>query len=241
VYVTRRKLRNPFLYEKKRRRKARELAKNKKKNTKNKKKKSKTEDFHTFFQAIIPIKQEIWTDRCVDRNTPVVGGRIVAEYDSLSKKVAQLYTMKEMVLPEDETKIFNETLVTRLEDTNQQLKKWITRWRPVIDHSMKRVKELAQANSKPILQHFTANKPAKTRVSRKHSTRKHTRTLQMLNNPLNNVYTRMHKKWSSSRVIKEKTRRYRKINLISQMYKKLGKNQSTSRDKAIQDSTFHTR
>jgi hypothetical protein len=123
--VTRRKLRNPFLYEKTRRRKARDLAKNK--NTKNKKKKNKTEDFHAFFQAIIPIVQEIWTDRCIDRNTPVVGGRIVAEYDSLSKKVTQLYTMKAMVLPEDETKIFNETLVTRLEDTNQQLKKWITR------------------------------------------------------------------------------------------------------------------
>jgi hypothetical protein len=98
-----------------------------------------------------------------------------------------LYTIKEMVPPEDETKIFNETIVTRLEDTNQQLKKWITRWRPVVDHSMKIVKELAQANSKPIWQHFTANKPAKTRVSRKLSTRKHTRTLRMTNNPLTNV------------------------------------------------------
>jgi hypothetical protein len=58
--------------------------------------------------------------------------------------------MKEMVLQEDERKIFNETLETRLEDTNQQLKKWLLRWKPVIDHSMKRVKELAQANSKPI-------------------------------------------------------------------------------------------
>jgi hypothetical protein len=55
--------------------------------------------------------------------------------------------MKEMVLPEDEIEIFNETLETRLEDTNQQLKKWILRWKPVIDHSMKRVKELAQAKS----------------------------------------------------------------------------------------------
>jgi hypothetical protein len=163
-----------IFYEKTQRRKARELAKNKNKNTKNKKKKNRTEDFHAFFQAIIPIVQEIWTDRCIDRNKPVVGGRIVAEYDSLSRKVTQLYTMKEMVLPEDETKIFNETLVTRLEDTNQQLKKWITRWRPVIDHSMKRVKELAQANSKPIWHHFTANKPAKTRVSRRLSTRKRT-------------------------------------------------------------------
>jgi hypothetical protein len=93
AYVTRRKLRKHFLYEKMRRRKARELAKIK--NT-NKKKKIKTEDFHAFFQAIIPIVQEIWTDKCIDRNTPVVGGRIVAEYDSLTKKVTQLYTMKEM-------------------------------------------------------------------------------------------------------------------------------------------------
>jgi hypothetical protein len=75
--VTRRKLRNPFLYEKTQRRKARELAKNKNK----KKKKNKTEDFHAFFQAIIPIIQEIWMDRCIDRNTPGIGGRIVAEYD----------------------------------------------------------------------------------------------------------------------------------------------------------------
>ena len=59
--------------------------------------------------------------------------------------------MREMVVPEDETKTFNKPLGTRLEDTNQQLKKWLLRWRPVIDHSMKRVKELAQENnSKPI-------------------------------------------------------------------------------------------
>jgi hypothetical protein len=79
------------------------LAKNKSKE----KKKNKTEDFHAFFQAMIPIIQEIWTDRCIDRNTPVVGGRIVVEYDSLSKKVTQLYTMKEMVLPEDEIKKYS--------------------------------------------------------------------------------------------------------------------------------------
>jgi hypothetical protein len=138
TYVTRRKLNNPFLYEKTQRTKKREETKNKNKNKT--KKKDKTEDFHAFFQAIIPIIQEIWTDRCIDRNTPVVGGRIVAEYDSLSKKVSQLYTMKEMVLPKDETNIFNKTLATRLEDTNQQVKKWRTRWKPVIGHSMKRVK-----------------------------------------------------------------------------------------------------
>ena len=72
-----------------------------------------------------------------------------------------------MVLPEDELKIYDEPIDLRLDDTNQQLKKWINRWRPVIDHSMKRVKELAKENSKPIWRHFTANKPAKTKVSRK--------------------------------------------------------------------------
>jgi hypothetical protein len=56
----------------------------------------------------------------------------------------------------------------------------------------------------------------------------------MTNNPLTNVYIRMHKK-SSSRVIKATTRRYKKPALISQMYKKLGKNRSTSRDKEIQE------
>jgi hypothetical protein len=71
---------------------------------------------------------------------------------------------------------------------------------------MKRVKELAQENSKPIWQHFTANKPAKTRVSRKLSTRKHARTIRMANNPLTNVYIRMNKKRSLSRVIKTTTR-----------------------------------
>ena len=92
----------------------------------------------------------MWTDRCIDRNTPVLGGRIVAEYDSLSKKITQLYTMREMVLPEDELKIFDESLKTRLGDTNQNLKKWLNRWRPVIEHSMVRVKELAKEHSKPI-------------------------------------------------------------------------------------------
>jgi hypothetical protein len=66
--------------------------------------------------------------------------------------------MREMVLPEDETKIFDETLEEKLEDTNQQLKKWLLRWRPVIDHSMKRVKELAKENSKPIWQHTLYSK-----------------------------------------------------------------------------------
>jgi hypothetical protein len=76
-----------------------------------------------FFQSIVPYIKKIWMDRCIDRNTPVVGGRIVAEYDALSKKVTQLCTMREMVLLEDKLKVFNESLEVRLEATNQQLKK----------------------------------------------------------------------------------------------------------------------
>ena len=93
----------------------------------------------------------MWKDRCIDQ-------RIVAEYDSLTKKVTHLlilYTLREMVLPEeDELKIFNEPLERRLEATHQQLKKWTTWWRPVIDHSMKKVKEMAQTRSMPIWKHY---------------------------------------------------------------------------------------
>jgi hypothetical protein len=177
----------------------------------------------------------MWTDRCIDRNTPVLGGRIVAEYDSLSKKVTQLYTMREMVLPEDELKIFDEKLTTRLEDTNQQLKKWLNRWKPVIDHSMKRVKELAKENSKPIWQHFTANKPAKTKVSRRLNKTKHMKIKRMSDNPLTNVYSRMQKKRSSSRATIMKTVRYKKTPLITQMYVKLGNNRLNSRDKTAKE------
>jgi hypothetical protein len=225
AYVTRRKLRNPFLYKKyKEERRASSLR------TRTKRRKENIEDFHAFFQAIIPIIQEIWTDRCIDRNTPVVGGKIVAEYDSLSKKVSQLYTTKEMVLPEDKTKIFNETLTTRLEDTNQQIEKWLTRWKPVVEHSsMKRVKDLARENSKPIWQHSTDKKPAKTRVSRKMTTRTHVQTGKMFDNPLTNVYDRLQRKGSSSRVLPVAKSKFKMNNLISKMFTKLGKKRSTSR------------
>jgi len=231
AYVTRRKLRNPVLYEQIRRRKKREDDKKQRAT----KRKNKTEDFHAFFQAIVPIVQEMWTDRCIDRNTPVLGGRIVAEYDSLTKKITQLYTLREMVLPEDETKIYDETLEIRLADTNQQLKKWMNRWRPVIDHSMKRVKELAKENSKPIWKHFTVTKPSKIIVSRKITNRKHTRHKKMYDNPLTNVYTRREKNRSSSRVITTTKIKYKRTNLISEMYTNLGKRRSTSREKSVMD------
>jgi hypothetical protein len=222
------------MYEKKRRKKKMEEEKNKNKSKQKKNKKNKTEAFHSFFQAIVPAIIEMWTDRCIDRNTPVLGGRIVAEYDSLMKKVTQLYTMREMVLPEDELKIFEEPLEEKLQDTNQQLKKWITRWRPVIDHSMKRMKEIAKGNSKPIWQHFTATKPAKTIVTRRVSKRKNTRPRKMSNNPLTNVYNRMQKKRSSSRATIATKRRYTKT-LITTTYTRQGKQRSTSRDKTVRE------
>jgi hypothetical protein len=240
AYINRKKLKNPTEYARIQRKKKRDEEKNKS-NDKNKdKKKNKTEPFHAFFKSIVPIIQEMWTDRCIDRNMPVLGGRIVAEYDSLSKKVTHLYTMREMVLPEDEIKIFNETLETRLEDTNQQIKKWIMRWKPVIEHSMSRVKKMAQENSKPIWQHFTANKPAKTKVSRKALTRNQPKNKKMSNNPLTNVYERLQKKRSSSRVLPEKKATYKKNTLITKLYTKLGKKRSTSRTKTILEVEIQT-
>jgi hypothetical protein len=96
------RLKNPTLYSRKLRKKRREEEKIKDKNKG--KKKNKTEVFHSFFQLIVPFIKEMWTDRCIDRNTPVLGDRIVAEYDSLSKKATQMYTMQEMVLLGDEFK-----------------------------------------------------------------------------------------------------------------------------------------
>jgi predicted choloylglycine hydrolase len=117
--------------------------------------------------------------------------------------------------------------------TNQQLKKWLLRWRPVVDHSMKRVKEIAKENSKPIWQHFTANKPAKTTVSRRITTKKHNKPKKMSNNPLTNVYNRMQKKRCRATVTKKV--RYTKTPLITQMYVKLGNNRPTSRDKSAKE------
>ena len=61
---------------------------------------------------------------------------------------------------------------------------------------MKRVKELAKENSKPIWKYFTANKPAKTTVSR--NLTQQVKTKKYSNNPLTNVYLRLKKKRSSS-------------------------------------------
>jgi hypothetical protein len=227
-------LTNPALYARNQCRKKREEEKNKMKDNNNSKKRkvNKTEAFHSFFQSIVPIIKEIWMDRC---KTPVVGGRIVAEYDALLKQVTQLYTMREMVPPEDEMKVFNEPLKVKLEATNQQSKKWILRWRPVIDHSMKRVKERAKDRSLPIWRHFTADKPANTKVSRRVPTRQHDLPKKMSNNPLTNVFKRIKTSRSISKALPTIRMMTKKDSLLTRMFTKLGKSRSTSRVQPISD------
>ena len=88
AYIKRRKLKHPRTYARVKRSKKRKAN-----DTTASKRKNKTETFHAFFQAIILIVQEIWTYRCIDRNKPILGGQIVAEYTSLTKKVTHhLYT-----------------------------------------------------------------------------------------------------------------------------------------------------
>ena len=137
--------------------------------------------------------------------------------------------MREMVLPEDEVKIFRDDLEEHLTDTNQQLKKWLIRWRPVINHSMKEVKRLAKTSIKPIWRHFTADKPAKTVVKRHIPTRAHQRPRNFANNPLTNVFQRIQKKRSSSRTTPNKVTITKQNNLINTMFTTLGKRRSTSR------------
>ena len=150
-------------------------------------------------------------------------------YDSLTKKVTHMYTLREMILPEDEIKIFNETLKIRLEATNQQLKKWINRWKEVIDHSMKRVKEMAQSQSTPIWRHFTANKLAKTKVTRRVPTRKHALPKRMSNNPLTNVFSRNKKDKSTSKAPIAIQKKHKANNILTKMFETMGKKRSTSR------------
>ena len=95
---------------------------------------------------------------------------------------------------------------------------------------MKGVKELAKENSKPIWKHFTANKPANTKVSRRLPCPHRMKTKKYSNNPLTNVHIRLKKKRSSSRVLPVMKVRYKTNHLVSKLYNKLGKTRSTSRE-----------
>ena len=81
AYKTRKRLVDPIKYDRIKRQKKRQQEKNNdtNKNKKTTKSKNRTEASHAFFQAIVPIIFDMWTDRCIDHNTPVLGRRIVAE------------------------------------------------------------------------------------------------------------------------------------------------------------------
>ena len=97
---------------------------------------------------------------------------------------------------------------------------------------MIKVKELAKENSKPIWKHFTANKPAKTTVSRKIPQK--AKSKKYSSNPLTNVYIRSKKERSSSKVLPVIMKVKHKVNhLISKLYNKLGKKRSTSREQTV--------
>jgi hypothetical protein len=68
------------------------------------------------------------TDRPMHRQKHIDIRRV--DTSSRIRLVIKEYTMKEMVLPEDEPEIFDENLESRLVDTNWQLKKWLLRWKP---------------------------------------------------------------------------------------------------------------
>ena len=61
----------------------------------------------------------------------------------------------------------------------------------------------------------------------------------MLNNPLMNFYTCLKKNRSTSRPLPAKKRKYKKINLISQMYQTMRKTRLASRDKATTEVENH--
>jgi hypothetical protein len=55
----------------------------------------------------------------------------------------------------------------------------------------------------------------------------------MYDNPLTNVFNRLRKKRSSSRVITNVKVKYKRNNLMTKMHKNLGKQRSTSREKTV--------
>lgn len=84
---------------------------------------------------------------------------------------------------------------------------------------------MAQDKSKPIWRHFTVDRPAKTRVSRRVSTRQHELPKRMTNNPLTNVFKRTTASRSTSKALP--TTRLITItqpdNLLTNMFTNLGK------------------
>jgi hypothetical protein len=94
---------------------------------------------------------------------------------------------------------------------------------------MKRVKEMTKTGTKPIWQHFTADKPVKMKVTRKASKRQHDQPKKMFNNPLMNVFKRTTTSRSTSKALPTVRKISKPNNILTRMFKTLGKRRSTSR------------
>jgi hypothetical protein len=93
---------------------------------------------------------------------------------------------------------------------------------------------MTQARTKPIWRHFTADKPAKTKVSRRVTTRQHALPKRMFNNPMTNVFQRTKTSRSTSTALPPIRMIQRQDNLINRMFTKLGTNRSTSRVRPVE-------
>jgi hypothetical protein len=81
--------------------------------------------------------------------------------------------------------------------------------------------------------HFTADKLAKTNVTRKISTRKHDLPKRMSNNPLANVFDRTKTSRLTSKANPITRKIWKKNNILTRMFTTLGKGQSTSRVQSV--------
>ena len=88
---------------------------------------------------------------------------------------------------------------------------------------------MAQIRSKPIWRHYTASKPAKTKVNRPLNTRKHVLPKRMSNNPLTNVFSRIKTSRSTSKAPPTIQKKTKVNNILTAMFTLLGKRRSTSR------------
>ena len=94
---------------------------------------------------------------------------------------------------------------------------------------MKKVKEMAQTRSMPIWRHYTADKPAKTKVTRHVTTRKHALPRRMLSNPLINVFSRTKTSRSTSKASPIIQKKSKVNNILTKRLTTLGKKRPTSR------------
>jgi hypothetical protein len=94
---------------------------------------------------------------------------------------------------------------------------------------MKKVKEMVQTRSIPIWRHYRADKPAKMKVTRHVSTRKHGLPKRMSNNPVTTIFSGTKTNRTTSKVPTSIQKKTKVNNILTKMFKTFGKKRSTSR------------